>query len=104
MALFESYERRIAQVNKFLNDNGKKMWIRQVLVPNVTDGEEDLKTLRAFIDTLATVEKVEVLPYHTMGVVKYEKLGLDYPLKDVAAPSKERVLCAKTILQRTVQE
>ena len=89
---------------KFLSDNGKKMWIRQVLVPNVTDKEEDLKTLRAFIDTLATVEKVEVLPYHTMGVVKYEKLGLDYPLKDVAAPSKERVLCAKTILQRTVQE
>ena len=85
---------------KFLSDNGKKMWIRQVLVPNITDGEEDLKALRAFIDTLATVEKVEVLPYHTMGVVKYEKLGIEYPLKDVSAPSKERVLCAKAILQK----
>ena len=85
---------------KFLNDNGKKMWIRQVLVPNVTDKEEDLKTLRAFIDTLETVEKVEVLPYHTMGVVKYEKLGIEYPLKDVSAPSKERVLYAKELLQR----
>ena len=85
---------------KFLSDNGKKMWIRQVLVPNVTDKEEDLKTLRAFIDTLATVEKVEVLPYHTMGVVKYEKLGIEYPLKDVSAPSKERVLYAKELLQR----
>ena len=84
---------------KFLSDNGKKMWIRQVLVPNITDGEEDLKTLRAFIDTLATVEKVEVLPYHTLGVVKYEKLGLEYPLKDVCAPSKESVEKARNILR-----
>ena len=85
---------------KFLSENGTKLWIRQVLVPNITDGEEDLKKLRAFIDTLATVEKVEVLPYHTMGVVKYEKLGIEYPLKDVSAPSKERVLHAKELLQK----
>ena len=85
---------------KFLSENGTKLWIRQVLVPNITDDEEDLKKLRAFIDTLATVEKVEVLPYHTMGVVKYEKLGLDYPLKDVSAPAKERVSHAKELLQR----
>ena len=85
---------------RFVSENGTKLWIRQVLVPNITDGEEDLNKLRAFIDTLATVEKVEVLPYHTMGVVKYEKLGIEYPLKDVAAPAKERVLYAKSILQR----
>ena len=85
---------------RFVSENGTKLWIRQVLVPNITDGEEDLKKLRTFIDTLATVEKVEVLPYHTMGVVKYEKLGLDYPLKDVEPPKKERVLHAKQILQR----
>lgn len=83
---------------KFLSDNGKKMWIRQVLVPNITDDDESLQRTRAFIDTLATVEKVEVLPYHTMGVVKYEKLGLEYPLADVKAPTKERVLNAKRIL------
>lgn len=85
---------------KFLSDNGVKTWIRQVLVPNITDKEEDLRKLRAFIDTLATVEKVEVLPYHTMGVVKYEKLGMEYPLKDVSAPTKERVMFAKSILCR----
>ena len=85
---------------KFLSENGKKMWIRQVLVPNVTDDEADLKKLRTFIDSLATVEKVEVLPYHTLGVVKYEKLGIEYPLKDVEAPSKERVLHVKELLQR----
>lgn len=85
---------------KFLSDNGVKTWIRQVLVPNITDKEEDLRKLRAFIDTLATVEKVEVLPYHTMGAVKYEKLGMEYPLKDVSAPTKERVMFAKSILCR----
>lgn len=84
---------------RFLSDNGKKMWIRQVLVPDITDDEEDLKRTRAFIDTLKTVEKVEVLPYHSMGVVKYEKLGLEYPLKDVQAPSKESVEKAKRILR-----
>ena len=84
---------------KFLSDNGKKLWIRQVLVPNITDNEEALKRTRAFIDTLKTVEKVEVLPYHTMGVVKYEKLGLKYPLEGVEAPKKERVETAKKILR-----
>ena len=84
---------------EFLSDNGVKMWIRQVLVPGITDDEGDLKKTRAFIDSLKTVEKVEVLPYHTMGTVKYEKLGLEYPLKDVAAPTKERVLNAKRILR-----
>ena len=83
---------------KFLSENGKPMWIRQVLVPNITDGEESLQRTRAFIDTLKTVEKVEVLPYHTLGEVKYEKLGMDYPLKGVEAPSKERVMYAKRIL------
>lgn len=83
---------------KFLSENGKPMWIRQVLVPNITDGEESLQRTRALIDSLKTVEKVEVLPYHTLGEVKYEKLGIDYPLKGVETPSKERVMQAKHIL------
>lgn len=83
---------------KFLSDHGKRTWIRHVLVPGITDDDESLKRLRAFIDTLASVEKVEVLPYHTMGEVKYEKLGIPYPLKGVAAPVKERVMNAKRIL------
>lgn len=83
---------------KFVSENGVPMWIRQVLVPGITDGEDSLKNTRAFIDGLKTVEKVEVLPYHTMGEVKYEKLGLEYPLKGVEAPTKERVMQAKRIL------
>lgn len=83
---------------RFLSENGKSMWIRQVLVPNLTDAEDSLQRTRAFIDTLKTVEKVEVLPYHTMGEVKYKNLGIEYPLKDVKAPTKERVAFAKNIL------
>ncbi len=84
---------------KFLSDHGKAIWIRQVLVPGVTDSENSLERTREFIDTLKTVKKVEVLPYHTMGVVKYEKLGLEYPLKGVEAPTKESVEKAKRILK-----
>ncbi len=84
---------------RFLSDHGKSMWIRHVLVPEKTDDDGALKRLKAFIDTLKTVEKVEVLPYHTMGEVKYEKLGYEYPLKGVEPPTKERVENARSILQ-----
>ena len=83
---------------KFLSDNKKKTWIRQVLVPTITDDDETLIKTREFIDTLESVERVEVLPYHTLGMVKYEKLGLEYPLKDIEPPTKERVENAKRIL------
>ena len=83
---------------KFLSDNGTRTWIRHVLVPTRTDDDEALYRLRTFIDGLKTVEKVEVLPYHTMGEVKYQKLGYDYPLKGVEPPTKERVENAKRIL------
>lgn len=83
---------------KWLDSRNKKMWIRHVLVPSITDDDGLLNKLSGFIKTLNNVEKVEVLPYHTMGIVKYEKLGLEYPLKGVEAPSKERVINAKTIL------
>lgn len=83
---------------KYLSDNGKSIWIRQVLVPGWTDGEESLKRTRAFVDGLATVEKVEVLPYHSMGAVKYQKLGIEYPFKDMQTPTKENVQKAKEIL------
>ena len=83
---------------KFLSEHGKDTWIRQVLVPNLTDADESLQRTRAFIDTLSCVKKIEVLPYHSMGEVKYQNLGLEYPLKDVETPTKERVMNAKKIL------
>ncbi|MDE7100825.1 MAG: pyruvate formate lyase-activating protein [Anaeroplasmataceae bacterium] len=83
---------------QFLSKHHKKMWIRHVLIPKITLNEEDLKRLKEFLDTLEGVEKIELLPYHTMGVSKYENLGIAYPLEGVLPPSKEEVLQAKKIL------
>ena len=83
---------------KWLDEKGKRVWIRHVLLEGYTDNDGYLQKLKEFIDTLSNVEKVEVLPYHTMGEVKYQKLNMDYPLKGVNPPTKERVLNAKTIL------
>ncbi len=84
---------------KWLSDHDKHMWIRHVLVPGITTDEQELRDLKAFIDTLKTVDKVEVLPYHTLGKVKYEKLGIPYVLEGVEPPTKEQVQLAKDILR-----
>ena len=83
---------------KYLSEQGKPMWIRHVLVPGITDDDGALHRLRAFLDTLKTVEKVEVLPYHTLGVSKYAALGIEYPLKGVRPPERERIRNARSIL------
>lgn len=83
---------------RFLNEKGVRMWVRHVLVPGLTDDDGALGRLRAFLDTLHNVDRVEVLPYHTMGVQKYRKLGVAYPLEGVSPPAKERVENAKNIL------
>ena len=74
------------------------VWIRHVLIPERSDFDEDLHALRDFIDTMPNVEKVEVLPYHKLGVYKYEALGLDYPLEGIEPPSEDRVRNAEAIL------
>ena len=68
--------------------NNTKMWIRHVVVPGLTDGEEHIKELKKFIDTIPNVEKVELLPYHLLGVNKYEGLGIKYQLEGVEAMDK----------------
>ena len=90
--------RNILDCARYLSDIGKPIWVRHVLVPGVTDNDDDLHTLRAFIDTLQNVKRVEVLPYHAMGTYKWEQLGIPYTLKDVSAPSEERVRNAEHIL------
>ena len=83
---------------RYLNEIGKPMWIRHVLVPGVTDDDENLRGIRAFLDTLSNVKKVEVLPYHTLGIYKWETLGIPYTLKDVEPPTAESVKRAEEIL------
>ena len=90
--------RNILEFAKYLSENGKKMWIRHVLVPGITLNDEYLIKTKEFVDTLKTVEKIEVLPYHTMGTVKYKNMGLEYPLENTQAPTKEEVRHAKIML------
>ncbi len=90
--------KNILEMAKYLSDRGKKMWIRQVLLERYTDDDEYLRRTREFIDTLKTVERVEVLPYHTLGTFKYENLGIPYKIPDINPPSGERVLNAEKIL------
>ncbi|MDD3363108.1 MAG: pyruvate formate-lyase-activating protein [Hespellia sp.] len=92
--------KNILEMATYLSDTGKAMWIRHVLVPGGSDNDAYLKRLRAFIDTLKTVTRVDVLPYHTLGTFKWEELGLEYPLKGVNPPTKERVENALAILTK----
>ncbi len=83
---------------RYLSDIHKPVWIRHVLVPSINDDDESLHRLRSFIDTLSNVERVEVLPYHDLGVYKWEQLGIPYKLTDVKPPTEESVLHARKIL------
>lgn len=83
---------------RYLSDRGQPVWIRHVLVPGITDDDAYLRQTRAFIDTLSNVERVEVLPYHSMGAYKWEELGLAYPLEGTEPPSPERIRSAERIL------
>lgn len=88
----------ILEMAEYLSEINKPVWLRHVLVPGGSDKDEYLHRLRRFIDTLSNVEKVEVLPYHTMGVYKWKDLGISYPLEGVEPPAKERIENAKHIL------
>ncbi|KAA0543377.1 pyruvate formate lyase-activating protein [Bacillus sp. BGMRC 2118] len=82
----------------YLSKKNVPVWIRHVLVPGRTDDEGDLTTLKQFIDQLNNVQKVEILPYHKLGVYKWNALGLKYPLGNVEPPTEEMVNRAKKIL------
>jgi pyruvate formate lyase activating enzyme len=96
--LTKTSNKNILEMAKELSDMGVAMWIRHVLVPERNDYDEYLLKLREFIDTLKTVKKVEVLPYHTLGVHKWQTLGIPYELEGIDPPTKERVANARKIL------
>ena len=81
----------ILDMAQYLSEIGKPVWIRHVLVPGLSDFDEDLDKLGEFIKSLRNVEKVEVLPYHTLGKFKWENLGIKYTLEDTNPPSADRV-------------
>ncbi len=83
---------------KYLSSINKPIWIRQVLVPGITDHEEDLLNLKKFLSSLNNLKKVEILAYHDLGKFKWENLGCNYELADVPNATTEDVARAKKIV------
>ena len=83
---------------EFISECGVDIWIRHVVVPTITDDDEYLEKLGYFIGGLKTLKALDALPYHTMGITKYENLGMDYPLKDVPAMNKDVLLQKKQLI------
>jgi pyruvate formate lyase activating enzyme len=84
---------------RYLSEIRKPVWIRRVIVPGLTDGEDDLYRLRDFIGELSNVKKTEVLAYHDMGAVKWKALGLSYALEGVRPAGDDDLARARRILK-----
>ena len=90
--------KNVLEFARFLDKEGVQLRIRHVLIPGITDGKEELEALGAFIKTLDNVEKLEILPYHDMGRVKYESLGMAYPLEGIRVANSNDVKRAYEII------
>ena len=87
---------------RYLAEKGISVWVRRVLVPGVTDGADDLKKTGEFIRSLGNVKRVDVLPYHTLGVEKWHALKIPYALEGVEPPTEESLAHARDLLSLTV--
>ena len=84
---------------QWLRDHNRPMWLRYVLVPGYSDAEEDLRALGEHFSSYPNIERVDILPYHRLGVHKYESLGWEYKLKDVPENSREQLQRASALFQ-----
>lgn len=89
---------------KYLNKKQKKMRIRFVLVPTLTDSEEHLASIGRFLSGFSNIEKIEVLPYHTLGKVKYEALGIQYPLENIPEADSQMAKNALEIIKANIKK
>ena len=84
---------------KYLDSIGKEIWIRQVIVPGITDIEEDLYKLRDFINSIEHITKVDLLPYHDLGKYKWLELNETYPLENIRTANNDDIERVKKILE-----
>lgn len=96
--------KNILDFAKYLDEKGVDMWIRHVVVPGITDDDKYLFELGYFIGQFKNLKALDVLPYHTMGVVKYEKLGMEYKLKGVPAMDKDTVITKKQVVMEGIKK
>ena len=93
------FNKKELEFAKYLSNNNIPVWIRQVLVPGITDDEQDLLKLKDFISSLKNVKKVEIIPYHELGKYKWESLGLKYQLEGFRTANSEDITRAKKIME-----
>ena len=82
---------------QWLEDTGKPFWLRYVLVPGISDFEEDIRALGEHFKDYSMIQRVEILPYHTLGIHKYETLGQEYALKDTKTNTPEQLQRAESL-------
>ena len=85
---------------KRINELGKVIWIRVPIIPEYTAFEENIEAIGTFIKDLTNIQRVDLLPFHKLGVSKYIKLGLDYACKDFEPPSEEEMKKYKEIMDK----
>ena len=85
LALTERDNAQTLRTAAWLEEHGKPFWLRYVLVPGYSDAEADIRTLGGRLGGYRQIERVELLPYHTLGANKYHALGIPYSLEDVPA-------------------
>jgi pyruvate formate lyase activating enzyme len=90
----------VFKVARYREESGKPMWLRYVLVPGWSDQEEHLHELGQFFRDYEQIEMIEIQPYHTLGVHKWEALGMEYQLKGVEPPTQEQIENTKNIFAR----
>lgn len=76
---------------EYLSDINKTVWLRYVLVPEFTNDSDDLHNWAKYVSQFKNVERVDILPFHQMGLHKWEQIGTDYKLKDVKTPTNEEI-------------
>lgn len=102
--LTKSDNYRALNFAKYLNERNIPVWIRYVLVPGYSDNEEHLHQLGQFLQPMQNVEKIEIQPYHKLGIHKYEALGWEYQLENVEMNTPEQLKKAKDIFAQYVKE
>lgn len=95
---------RILEFVAYLDSKNVDMWIRHVVVPGITDDDKYLYQLGYFIGQFHNLKALDVLPYHTMGTAKYEKLGLEYKLKGVPAMDKNKIVEKKRVILEGIRK
>lgn len=89
---------------RYLDAKNIPVWIRHVVVPGITYDQNELYRLGLFLGTLHNIKALDTLPYHTMGITKYENLGIPYPLQGVRPLEKQEAIAARQVILHGIRD